>query len=128
MSGSWTLGLFVLITLLFGGAFPAIRAGVADVPPLLFAGTRYYLPGILLLAFALGTHRRLVLETRNDRLAIASGGFLLIGGTGLNFIGLQFTTSGVGPIIFATVPLFTVVTTGRCCRTTRRHGGASSAR
>lgn len=103
-----TLLLFGLIVLLFGGAFPAIKMGVADVPPLLFAAARYYVSGTLLLAFTLLTGRRVLPATRNDRLAVASGGVLFIGGTGLNFVGLQFTTSGVSAIIFAMIPVFTV--------------------
>lgn len=109
MTRSRTFGLFILITVLFGGAFPAIKAGVSHVPPLLFAAVRYYLSGALLLLFALATGRDWLPETRNDRLAIVSGGVLFIGGTGLNFVGMQFTTSGVSATIFAMVPVLTVV-------------------
>lgn len=48
-------------------------------------------------------------ETRNDALAVGAGGVLFVGGTGLNFVELQFTTSGISAIIFATVPVFTVL-------------------
>ena len=109
VSRSRTVGLFALITILFGGAFPAIKVGVADVPPLLFAASRYYLSGTLLLVFALVTGRSWLPKTRNDRLAVAVGGTLFIGGSGLNFVGLQFTTSGVSAIIFALIPVLTVL-------------------
>lgn len=109
MSRVRTILLFVAITVLFGGAFPAIKTGVADVPPLLFAAARYYVSGALLLAFALLTSRRVRPATRNDWLAVASGGVLFVGGTGLNFVGLQFTTSGDSAIIFAMIPVFTVL-------------------
>lgn len=109
MSRSRTVGLFVLITLLFGGAFPAIKVGVSDVPPLLFAAVRYYISGAILFGIAVVTGRQWLPKTRSDRLAVAAGGALFIGGTGLNFVGLQFTTSGISAIIFALIPVLTVV-------------------
>lgn len=109
VSRTRTLGLFASIVLLFGGAFPAIKRGVVDVPPLLFAAGRYYISGALLLAFALATGTRCRPDARNDWYAIASGGTLMIGGTGLNFVGLQYTTSGVSAIIFGLIPVLTVV-------------------
>lgn len=104
-----TMGLFFSIVLLFGGAFPAIKRGVADVPPLLFAAGRYYISGTLLLAVALATPGGWRPDARADWLAVGAGGTLMIGGTGLNFVGLQFTTSGVSAIIFGLIPVLTVV-------------------
>lgn len=102
------VALFGLITLLFGGAFPAIKAGLAYLPPLLFAAVRYYLAAALLLGFAAAAGHRWVPRTAGDRTAVLAGGTFLIGGTGLTFVGQQFTTSGVAAIIFSLVPVLTV--------------------
>lgn len=102
------VGLFVLITLLFGGAFPSIKAGLDYLPPLLFAAVRYYVASALLLGFSVATGHRCVPRRRNDRMAVLAGGTFLIGGTGLTFVGQQFTTSGVAAIIFSLVPVLTV--------------------
>lgn len=109
VSRARNLGLFLLVTLLFGAVFPAIKVGLADVPPLLFAAARYYLSAALLLGYALLTTDRWLPRTRNDRIAVLAGGVLFIGGTGLSFVGLQFTTSGVGAIVFSLIPILTVL-------------------
>lgn len=109
VSRARNLGSFLLVTLLFGAVFPAIKVGLADVPPLLFAAARYYLSAALLLGYALVTADRWRPRTRNDRIAVLAGGVLFIGGTGLSFVGLQFTTSGVGAIVFSLIPILTVL-------------------
>jgi probable blue pigment (indigoidine) exporter len=101
--------MFLLVTLLFGAVFPAIKVGLADVPPLLFAAARYYLSAALLLGYALLTTDRWRPRTRGDRTAVLAGGVLFVGGTGLSFVGLQFTTSGVGAIVFSLIPILTVL-------------------
>lgn len=109
VSRARNLGSFLLVTVLFGAVFPAIKVGVADVPPLLFAAARYYLSAALLLGYALVAIDRWRPRTRNDRIAVLAGGVLFIGGTGLSFVGLQFTTSGVGAIVFSLIPILTVL-------------------
>jgi len=47
MSRNRTVGLFLLVTLLFGTAFPAVKTGLSFIPPLLFAATRSYLAAAL---------------------------------------------------------------------------------
>ena len=49
------LALSVQTVLLFGGAFPAIKAGLDYFPPLLFAAIRYGLSAALLLGYAVAT-------------------------------------------------------------------------
>lgn len=104
-----TLEAFLLVTLLFGTAFPAIKAGLAYLPPLLFAAARYALAAVVLVGYALATTDRWRPRTRREWAAVAGGGVFLIGGTGLNFVGQQFTTSGVAAIIFSLTPVLTVL-------------------
>lgn len=102
-------GLFVFMGMAFGGAFPAIKAGLADAPPLLFAALRYDLAAILLIAYAGLVLRDWRPRGRADWMAVAAGGVLFIGGTGFLYLGQQYTTSAVAAIIYSLGPILTVV-------------------
>lgn len=99
--------LFLGMAVLFGGAFPAIKAGLDFFPPLLFATARYLLSAALLLGYAVVTTDDWWPRTQGDRLAVLAGGTFFVGGTGLAFVGQQFTTSGVAAILFALIPILT---------------------
>ncbi|WP_224270484.1 DMT family transporter [Haloprofundus salinisoli] len=109
MSRARTIGLFLLLPLLFGAAFPAIKAGLDYVPPLLFAAGRYLLSAALLLGFAAATTDAWLPRTRSDWAAVLGAGVFFIGGTGLLYLGQQFTTSGVAAIIYSLIPILTPV-------------------
>ncbi|WP_227353794.1 DMT family transporter [Haladaptatus salinisoli] len=104
-----TVALFLLVTVLFGTAFPAIEVGLAFLPPLLFAAARYYVSAAVLLAYALLATDRWRPRTRGDRTAIAAGGVLFIGGTGFTFLGQQFTTGGIAAVIVSLSPILTAL-------------------
>lgn len=104
-----TLGEFLLVTLLFGTAFPAITVGLSVLPPLLFAAARYAVSAVILLSYAVVTTDYWRPRSRRDWQAVAAGGALFIGGTGFTFYGQQFTTSGVAAIIVSLVPVLTVL-------------------
>lgn len=107
MSRTRVLALFAAVTVLFGTSFPAIKAGLAYLPPLTFAAMRYGVSAAVLLAYvALGADRRRP-RTRADGRAVLAGGVFLIGGTGLTFLGQQYTTSGVAAIIVSLTPVVT---------------------
>ncbi|WP_255169775.1 DMT family transporter [Natrononativus amylolyticus] len=109
MSRTRDLGLFLLIAVLFGTSFPAIKAGLEYLPPLLFAAVRYYLSGLVVLVYAVGFSDRWRPATRNDWVGIIAGGTLFIGATGLTFVGQQYTTSGVAAILISLIPILTAV-------------------
>lgn len=109
MSRNRDIGLFFVIVVLFGAAFPAIKVGVEYFPPLLLATARYYLSALLLLTYAALTRPYWKPRVGNDWKAIGAGGVLFIGGTGLSFVGIQYTTSGVAAIIFSLIPVLTVL-------------------
>ncbi len=92
----------------FGAAFPAIKVGLADAPPLLFAALRYDLAALLLVAYAAIVLRDWRPRAQAEWLAVAAGGVLFIGGTGFLYLGQQYTTSGVSAIIYSLGPILTV--------------------
>src|SRR5882724_2536795 len=58
MSRSTTYLLFVVMCLVWGLTWIAIKTGIAVVPPLFFAGTRFVAAGVLLLAWERFAERR----------------------------------------------------------------------
>ncbi|WP_238398147.1 DMT family transporter [Halorussus salinus] len=109
MSRTRDLTAFAVMTLLFGGAFPAIEVGLRYLPPLALAAVRYAVSAALLLGYALATTDYWRPRTRADWLAVLAGGVFFIGGSGLTFVGQQFTTAGVAAIVFSAIPILTVL-------------------
>lgn len=109
MTLSRTVGTFLLVTVLFGTAFPAIEVGLRFLPPLLFASSRYAVSAVVLIGFAAATTDRWHPRSRRDWTAVVAGGVFLIGGTGLTFLGQQYTTGGVAAIIVSLSPVLTVL-------------------
>ncbi|PSP16741.1 EamA family transporter [Halobacteriales archaeon QH_10_67_13] len=101
-------GLFVVLSMLWGTAFVAIKAGLSELPPVLFAALRYDLAGLLLIGYAAATTNRLIPDIRADWIAIGVGAVLLIAAyNALLFVGQQGVTSAVGAILVATAPILT---------------------
>ena len=118
------LGWVALIAVWFfwGTTYDAIRVGVRDMPPLLFAGTRYLAAALILLPVAargraaapgrVAAPGRAAGERRftlvNWRSAVIIGGLMLFGGNGLLTVGEQTVPAGVAALLVATVPLWLV--------------------
>ncbi len=109
MSRNRTIGLFILVTLLFGSGFPAVKTGLSFIPPLLFAAMRSYLAAALLLVYVGATTAYWYPRARRDVMAVLAGGLFLVGGTGIGFVAQQFITAGVAAIIFSLAPIITAV-------------------
>lgn len=101
------LGLFTMLAALWGMSFPAIKAGLETLPPLLFAALRYDVGGVLLLAFLVVRGTDWQPRTREDVFAIAIAGAFLIFGNSMLFIGQQSVTSGIGSVIYGLIPILT---------------------
>lgn len=96
------------IYLVWGSTYLAIRFAVQTIPPFIMAGTRYLIPGILLLVW-----RRLAGDhapTRKQWIAGSIVGlFLLLGGNGLVSWAEQRVDSGVAALIIGTAPIWMVI-------------------
>lgn len=82
MTRTRDVAAFLLVTLLFGGAFPAIEVGLRHVPPLLLAALRYGVSAALLLTISVVRLEYWRPRTRADWNAVLAGGIFFIGGTG----------------------------------------------
>ena len=98
--------LFLLLSVLWGTAFMAIKAGLAYIPPVLFAGFRYDIAGVIMLgcvAYATDNWRP---RSRADWVTVAVGSVLIIAlYNAFLFIGQQGVTSGVAAILVALNPI-----------------------
>jgi drug/metabolite transporter (DMT)-like permease len=84
----------------------AIKEGVKTLPPALFAGTRIFLAGIILLGFLVGRGERLS-TSRRDLFWIGLAGIcLFVGGNGLITLAAKTLPSGLGTVLVSTSPLF----------------------
>jgi drug/metabolite transporter (DMT)-like permease len=101
--------LFVVAALAFGTAFVGIKAGVATLPPVLFAALRFDLGSALLLsALVVRQGRGCLPATRADWLGVGiSGVFLIMLNGVLLFVGQQYTTSAAAAVIYGVVPIAT---------------------
>ncbi|MHB1500398.1 MAG: EamA family transporter [Candidatus Dormibacteria bacterium] len=99
----------VVVYLVWGSTFTGIQVAIRAIPPLLMAGTRYLLAGLLLYAIA-GRGRRWRLPAwRELRSAGIVGLLLLLGGNGLLSWAELRVPSGLAALIIATVPLWMAV-------------------
>ena len=95
------------ICLIWGTTYLAIRIGVHDIPPVLFAGLRWIIAGpILIVILKLRGYK---LPTLKDIKHLAVVGILLIGcGNGLVVFAEQWVPSGLTALLIATDPLWIV--------------------
>jgi drug/metabolite transporter (DMT)-like permease len=97
---------YLSVFLIWGSTYLAIRIGVRDIPPALFAGLRFAIAGSLLLLYGSATKRDMPRDRHNLIANTVVGVFLLVGGNGLVVWSEQWIPSGLAAVIIATVPLF----------------------
>jgi drug/metabolite transporter (DMT)-like permease len=98
---------YLLVCVVWGSTYLAIRIGVHDLPPFLFAGVRFFTAGILLGAAVLATGGELPRARRDWRTLAIVGCFLLIGGNATLVWAEQTVESGLASVYVAAGPLWT---------------------
>jgi drug/metabolite transporter (DMT)-like permease len=95
----------LVIYVVWGSTYLAIRFAVETMPPFLMAGTRFLLAGGILYGWLRfrGAPRPRLTDWRS---ALFLGAFLLVGGNGLVTWAEQWVTSGVAALIITTTPLW----------------------
>lgn len=99
------------VYLSWGSAYLAMQYGFATVPPLLLAGGRLVLAGVLMTGYALlGGHR---LHPAQLKPVVITGALLFLGGHGLLYWGqARGVPSGLAAVLYATIPLWVVLLEG----------------
>ncbi|UPM43801.1 DMT family transporter [Halocatena salina] len=102
--------LFLVLAVLWGSAFMAIKVGVEYFPPVLFAALRYDIAGVLMLGYAWYVLDDPVPRTRSEWHLVAIGAVFLIGAYhALLFIGETDpgVTSATAAIVVSLSPVLT---------------------
>ena len=104
----------LVVWVLWGSTYFAIRVGVETLPPLLMAGIRYVVAGLLMFPFAIRSGGPELRATDRPRAAgwwsaLLVGTLLLAGGNGGVSAGERSVPSGLAALLVATVPLWLIV-------------------
>jgi drug/metabolite transporter (DMT)-like permease len=104
----------LVVWVLWGSTYFAIRVGVETLPPLLMAGVRYVVAGLLMYPFAIRSGGLEVRAADRPRFAgwwsaALVGALLLAGGNGGVSAGERSVPSGLAALLVATVPLWLIV-------------------
>lgn len=103
------LAAFAAVYIIWGSTYLAIRFAVETLPPLLMAGARFILAGLILLAWS-RIRGRAGPPSRRDWITAAVGGaLLLLGGNGAVVWAEQSVPSGIASLLVAIVPLWMVL-------------------
>src|SRR5207245_54040 len=97
---------YLVVCVFWGSTYLAIRVGVGELPPFLFAGLRFLSAGLLLLGLALALGDRLPRRAADWRTLAIVGLFLLAGGNAFVVWAEQYTPSGVASLFVVTVALW----------------------
>jgi drug/metabolite transporter (DMT)-like permease len=100
---------YLLVCVVWGSTYLAIRIGVADLPPFLFAGARFFAAGILLGGAVLATGGQLPRSAREWKVLAIGGTFLLVGGNAIVVWAEQTMPSGLASVYVAAGPLWTAL-------------------
>ena len=104
-SKSAIVAAFAAVYLVWGSTYLGILFAIESIPPLLMAGSRYLLAGVIMYAIA----RLQGAPPSNSlhwRTAAIVGAALLLGGNGGVTISEQYIPSGLAAVIVATVPIY----------------------
>lgn len=100
---------YLAVCFFWGSTYLAIRVGVQDSPPLLFAGIRFIIAGALMLGYCKLIGYRLPKEKADITNMAITGLLMLLCGNGLVVFAEQWVGSGIASLIIATVPLFMAI-------------------
>jgi drug/metabolite transporter (DMT)-like permease len=97
---------YLVVCVVWGSTYLAIRVGVGVLPPFLFAGLRFLTAGVLLLGIVLALGDRLPRRLVDWRTQAIVGVLLLAGGNAFVVWAEQYIASGIASIFVVTVALW----------------------
>jgi len=101
--------VWLILCCIWGSTWLFIKLGLADLPPLTFAGVRFVIACIILFSIIRLRHLQLP-QSHSDWILLAITGILSFGlNYGLVFWGEQYISSGLAALLQATLPAFGLV-------------------
>jgi drug/metabolite transporter (DMT)-like permease len=103
------VAVFVLLTLIWGTTWAAIRIGLRGLPPLTGLGIRFGLASLILLGVAWAMGLRLGRSAGERRLWLVNALCTFFISYSLVYWSEQWVPSGLASVLFATMPLFVAI-------------------
>ena len=102
------IAAFAALYIIWGSTYLGILLAIESMPPLLMAGTRFFLAGVFMYGIALwqGAPKSSFAEWRT---ALIVGACLLFFGNGSVTIAEQWVASGLASLLVATVPIYIAI-------------------
>lgn len=100
---------YLIVCVFWGSTYLAIKVGVTELPPFLFAGLRFLAGGLVLLAIARALGHALPRRATDWRTLAIVGLMLLAGGNAFVVWSEQYISSGVASIFVVTVAMWTAL-------------------
>jgi len=100
---------YLIVCVFWGSTYLAIKIGVTELPPFLFAGLRFLVAGVVLLVLARVLGYRFPRKGSDWRTLAIVGLMLLAGGNAFVVWSEQYITSGVASIFVVTVAMWTAL-------------------
>ncbi|MEO8045415.1 MAG: EamA family transporter, partial [Spartobacteria bacterium] len=102
------IAAFAALYIIWGSTYLGILLAIQSIPPLLMAGVRFFLAGVVMYLIALwqGAPKSSVAEWRN---ALIVGACLLFFGNGAVTVAEQWVPSGLASLLVATVPIYIAI-------------------
>jgi drug/metabolite transporter (DMT)-like permease len=97
---------YLVVCVFWGSTYLAIKIGVTELPPFLFAGLRFLVAGLILFVIARAFGDPLPRRPSDWRILAIVGLLLLGGGNAFVVWAEQYTTSGIASIFVVTVALW----------------------
>lgn len=98
---------WISVCIIWGTTYLAIRIGVEDIPPMLFAGFRWIIAGSIFILILKATGKSLPKKENLKHIAVM--GIAMLGfGNGLVVVGEQWISSGLAALLITTVPFWIV--------------------
>jgi drug/metabolite transporter (DMT)-like permease len=99
------IAAFAALYLIWGSTYLGIRLAIESIPPLLMAGTRFFLAGLIMFVIA-RLQAPAKLSRAGWRSAFVVGACLLFFGNGGVTVAEQWVPSGLASLLVATVPIY----------------------
>jgi len=100
---------YFIMCIVWGSTYLAIKLGIDDLPPALFAGIRFTTVGIIMFIYARLKGLKMPANFQDFKRSAITGLFLLTGAAGFVFWSQQYIATSLTAIILATSVLFTAL-------------------
>jgi len=101
--------LYITATLIWGSTWLGIKLHLAQVPPVLSVGYRFFLAAIILLIYCIVTNKSLFFSRRNHMFMALQGISLFGLAYIMSYLATSYLTSGLVAVVFSTILMWNIL-------------------